>query len=450
MLRKIGRLVISHRLAWGAVILCLAAMGAALYVKRSTWLPYYEADFAVWPPVLVISSDDWGDVLSSRESPADLDDLAAVLRRFRDRYGNHPVVTAYVNPAKPDFARIAESGFKEYSWRFRYDDEPEMVEKWKSLSAEGLVEMQFHGREHVNVALWLAALRDDVPGFREQFRLGRIPYVHDAVYQSRLALDKRFGFLFRSYIDATMDPPRSLPLGVQAEMVRSGVELMREHFGAAPSVAVPPGHVWDVNTLEAYRAAGIAFFEVPEMPVTAVGRYLERIANAGIVRWQSRPHGVGALIRNCIFEPGWQEANRLQAAIAARGAAAKARELMSLGIPVVVGTHAVHYTGDVRKRDANLAGLATLIDEVQRAYPDVAFLSASQLAAYMYDVKAQPARPIPFRKVALTQFGRIEKAMRGMLLHERFQAGVFVLGAALAWALLASLLRLGSRRPRRR
>ena len=89
--------------------------------------------------IVVIESDDWGSIrmpskdvyykclnagyevdqnayeqFDSLASEEDIEMLFNLLIQFKDSKGMHPVITANVLPANPDFDSIQESDFKEY------------------------------------------------------------------------------------------------------------------------------------------------------------------------------------------------------------------------------------------------------------------------------------------------------------------------------------------------
>ena len=140
--------------------------------------------------IVVIESDDWGSIrMPSREvydkllkagirvdrcpynrydslaSEEDLSALFEILTQFRDKNGKQPAITANTVVANPDFEKIQASGFKEYF----YEPFTETLKKhpahqnsfnlWTQGMSEGIFQPQFHGREHVNLPLWLSLLQ---------------------------------------------------------------------------------------------------------------------------------------------------------------------------------------------------------------------------------------------------------------------------------------------------
>ena len=143
--------------------------------------------------IVVIESDDWGSIrMPSRkiyelllkkgipvdinyftkkdnlESDDDLEALFCILRSFKDKNGNHPVITANAVVANPDFEKIIASDLKKYHYELitetykSYPNHSNVLDIWHNQGIkEKLFWPQFHGREHLNVAKWMKAINSD-------------------------------------------------------------------------------------------------------------------------------------------------------------------------------------------------------------------------------------------------------------------------------------------------
>ena len=142
--------------------------------------------------VIVIESDDWGSIrmpsnnafsiinnnrldstgtclrFNKYDTLADKDDLMALfetLSSFRDTKGNFPVMTALSVVANPDFDKIRKSDFTQYYYEpftttlDRYYPTANPYPLWIEGIQNKLFLPQFHGREHLNVAVWIQALK---------------------------------------------------------------------------------------------------------------------------------------------------------------------------------------------------------------------------------------------------------------------------------------------------
>jgi len=422
-------------------------LGYALFVTRAQWSRYYEeADCRVSPPMVVIGSDDWGG-LEADETPADLDALASVLRCFTDGYGRHPVITVYMVSAVPDFQAIAASGFQKYLWRFCYEGRPEIVEKWKSLVREGLIDIEFHGREHYNVPLWMTALKDDVPGFREGCRQGNMGPMTGPGGEPMPKVDPRFRWFKRSFIDASVYPPRALCVDAHREMIATGLEIIRQHFGVSPEAAVAPGLVWDTNTWQALESCGISYIETADDPIVTVDSKSRLKPAAVPLRWSTNDYGVRPIIRNCSYEPGVSFAPSTEEVKEVTpgpeevsDALQQIRRSLFMGCPAVLQTHSFSYRGeDQARKDAGLRGLKCLLATTLSEFPGAAFLSAPDLGHYIHGTPGKARRPVDFIASAPGFVGRAETtAVCLWTFHRKLPSLVVIFLGSAVWTVAST------------
>lgn len=435
---RIVKLCTSRVISWSVASILLVFSITMLHLRRGRWGHYWDRDFAVSPSIVVISSDDWNGTM---ESVNDLRRLEAMLVSLVDCYGRHPIVTAYVIPTKVDFEEVVRNGYHEYAWKSSYADRPELIEAWRRLQDNGLVEIQLHGREHFNVPLWLSLLRDDSPGFRQACREGRVRPKSSAL--SRGA-DRRFRYFSRSFIDASVWPPKALPEDVQARMIRTGAGLIEDHFGTKPEVFVPSGHVWDTWTYRALRSSGIQYIETRRKEITGVGPRGELKPTGHTVKWFGSPDGILPIIRDTGYEPTWDLKAGFSGQEGIDRALAKVRSHLICGIPVVVRTHAGSYaSGDLELRKQNMRGLKTVLQRLQAEFPNLAFLGASDLAKYMHANGQGSRRNIPFEIRTVSPLRRlIDTATALWLASPQYRWAPLVLGFSLLWSILISVPRI--------
>ena len=132
--------------------------------------------------IVVIESDDWGSIrmpsrqvysellskglpvdrlsymkFDSLESNRDLIMLFGVLTSFRDKNGNHPVITANTIMTNPDFEKIRESDFNEYHAEVftetlkRYPEHDQVFALYQQGIKQRIFYPQLHGMEHLNI-----------------------------------------------------------------------------------------------------------------------------------------------------------------------------------------------------------------------------------------------------------------------------------------------------------
>ena len=273
--------------------------------------------------IIVFESDDWGSIrmpsrnvfeklkqqgldLTSGDSfrfnsydtlakSEDLELLFEVLCRFRDKNGNNVKLTALSVVANPDFKKIRESDFSQYFFepftdtlKSYYGDNSSFL-LWKEGINLGIFVPQFHGREHLNVPVWLKNLRNKdretllafdfgVWSFNRQTALPEIPK-----YQAAFDL-----------VDVA-------DLDFHASAIKDGLTLFEILFGYRAQYFVPPNGSIN-NSLNAVSAkAGIKFRSASRIQLEPLGNreYRKILHYSG----QKNKDGQVYLIRNSIFEP---------------------------------------------------------------------------------------------------------------------------------------------------
>lgn len=346
--------------------------------------------------VIVIESDDWGSIrmpsnnafsiinnnrldstgtclrFNKYDTLADKDDLMALfetLSSFRDTKGNFPVMTALSVVANPDFDKIRKSDFTQYYYEpftttlDRYYPTANPYPLWIEGIQNKLFLPQFHGREHLNVAVWIQALKlKDV--------------------EARIAFDNRlWGFNNRHKYgityQAAFDIEDISQLHYQAEIIKDGLRLFEQLFGYRASYFVPPNGPFN-NQLEAVAASeGIRFMFAPKIQYEPLGegKIKKRFHYPG----QQNRHGQYYLSRNCFFEqsePGkdWVDGCLNDINIAFR-----------FHKPAVISSHRVNYIGalDPANRTRGLQQLKVLLGTILKTWPDVEFLSSVELGELM-------------------------------------------------------------------
>lgn len=432
---RIVKLCTSRVISWSVALILLVFSVTMLHLRRDRWGDYWDRDFAVSPSVVVISSDDWNGTM---ESVNDLRRLEAMLVSLVDHYGRHPIVTAYMIPSKVDFEQVIRSDYHRYAWKSSYAGRPEITDTWRRLKDNGLVEIQLHGREHFNVPLWLSLLQHDSPGFRQACREGHMRPKSPALSHGE---DQRFRYFNRSFIDASVWPPKSLPLDVQARMIQTGARLIEDHLGIKPEVFVASGHVWDTRTYRALRSNGIQYIETRRQEIMGVGPSGELKGTGRTVKWFGSPDGLLPVIRNTGYEPMWGLKTGLSNQETVDLAVAKARSYLSCGIPLVLRTHAGNYvSGDLEVRKQNMRGLKTVLQRLQAEYSHLAFLSASDLAKYMHANGKGSRRSIPFEIRRVSHLRRlVDTATALWLAYPHYRWTQLLLGFWLLWSILISV-----------
>ena len=346
--------------------------------------------------IIVIESDDWGSIrMPSRQAfesitekgldssgdslrynlydtladKNDLTQLFETLSSFRDAQGNHPVITALTVVANPDFDKIRESEFNKYYYEpfnttlERYYGSETPFPLWIEGIQNKVFIPQFHGREHLNVAVWMKALKqNDV--------------------EARFAFDhKLWGFNNKHPLGITFQSAFELEsmdqLQLHTKILQDGLRLFEQLFGYRASYLVTPNSPFN-NQLEAVVATeGISFMFASKIQREPIG--------PGITKkyfhypGQQNRHGQYYLSRNCFFEcselgKDWVDSCLNDINIAFR-----------FYKPAVISSHRVDYIGalDPSNRARGLLQLRELLAKIIKTWPDVEFMSSIDLGALM-------------------------------------------------------------------
>lgn len=339
-------------------------------------------------PIVVFESDDWGSqrvpsaaalrrlvaagVLTgdnpydrdTLENAGDIARLIETLDAVRGADGRPPVFNCYVNPANPDFEAIRLAGFERYYWETlpqtlaRRGDAAAVMEAWRTGMAAGLLAPEYHGREHLNVPLWMRDLRRGAPLTRTGFSLD----FYSTPEPSLPAPAK--GYRAANFFESTETIP------ALAKILVSGSRAFEAVFERPATVFCPTNNIFHPALYGAVREAGCRGIIRHARNAQPDGRGgLKRTwGTAGVAE-----AGLACFGRNAIFEPAL--------GYGAEHALAGIRSAFAWGVPAIVSTHRLNYVGgiDPAVRDRGLAALATLLRQIVSRWPDVRFATSASL-----------------------------------------------------------------------
>lgn len=339
--------------------------------------------------ILVMESDDWGSIrMPSREvfiqmidcgyplastqynrydtleSNEDMSRLLEVLSRHQNQQGQRPRLTANTIMANPDFDQIRASGFSTYHfehfWKTldRYPDRGQVWALHQEGSRLGLLRHQFHGREHLNVARWMRALRNPESATRSTFDFG-VTYSGVDDYSYMEALD----------VDEASDL-QALP-----EILESGLTMFEETFGYRSASFIAPCYTWDSSLESVLKRSGVQFVQsgpFQYVPLGGFNNYRKELCRLGL----TKPSGLTHLMRNCFFEPSLVQKHDWVDYVLASMA-----DAFRWGKPAVLCTHRINFMGALvpENRDRNLLDFDRLLKSVVTRWPDIEFLSSDEL-----------------------------------------------------------------------
>lgn len=337
---------------------------------------------------IIIESDDWGsirmpsmdvysklitngiqlgkygyekvDTLASKE---DLDYLFELCLSFKDINGNPLVITANAVVGNPDFDKIRESEFLEYFWepvditmnRY-YGSESPLVTWHRGMDAK-VFHPQLHGREHVNVPMWLNTLKADYPGARFAFENGVFSILVDKEFDSRVK--NTSALRYNGEDDFKI---------VEASIMEASSKFI-ELFGYKSESFIAPSFSWDRQIENVLSSVGVKYLQGMAMHFYNGKRTLNYIGRTNI-------QGQIYLNRNVDFELT-QNPNRdnVDLALSQIATAFKWHK------PATISMHRLNFIGvlDKKNRDANLKQMQVLFMKIQQRWPDVEFITSDQL-----------------------------------------------------------------------
>ena len=349
--------------------------------------------------ILVFESDDWGSIrmpsnetfkslvrsgidLTSDEgfrynkfdslaTTEDLSSLFEVLNSVKDSTGRPAVITSVSVVANPDFARILMSDFKQYFFEpfpetlARYPGCENSFALWKEGISNRLFIPQFHGREHLNVKVWLRALAGGNRKAKLAFDSGMWGITTSNDPEIKVEFQAAFDF-----IDAD-------DLKYHEEVIVSGLGLFEKLFGYRATYFVPPNGSFSSKLEKTCSSNGINLLAVSKMHSEPLGNG----KNGRKINWTGKKSrsGITYLIRNCFFEPGQPGRDWVDSCINDISIAYRWHK------PAVISSHRVNYIGALYKhnRDNGLKQLGLLLKQTMKNWPDTEFVTTAELGEIM-------------------------------------------------------------------
>lgn len=301
----------------------------------------------------------------SLEDYTDVENLLNTLNKFKDNNGSSPCFTLNFLTANPDFSRIAENNFDSYfhmdldTSYGKYGDSPKML-LFKGIK-NGLIEAQFHGREHLNTTSWLELLKKN-----KDIRSAAESGFYFLSFANLKSLNIPYLASFIMYGEQSVKN--------QTNVFNEGLELFESFFAFKATSFIAPVYVMNAHLMEDLRISSIKSIQ---------GLYREvEMSSSGIISQGKRRSVLNEnrqinLIRNCFFEPSlnaskdWVNEVLKEIEIAFR-----------LNKPAIICTHRLNYIGKLDKKNAskNLILLEDLISKILKKWHDAEFINTEKLS----------------------------------------------------------------------
>lgn len=345
--------------------------------------------------LVVIESDDWGSIrMPSKEvyekmlklgipvdrcpynrfdslaSEQDLEALFDVIRKFKDKYDNHPVITANTVVANPNFDLIRQSDFEEYFYEpftetlKKYPAHQNSFKLWKQGISEHIFKPQFHGREHVNIAFWLRELKSGNKEYKLAFEnsfWGLGPIILGKVGHN---------------IQASFDATNTLEIEKQKGIISDGLRLFEDIFGYKSNSFIANNFIWSPELNQTLYNSGVRTLQgmkyqlLPKLD----SKKRKKIYN---YTGKKNEHYQTYLLRNCVFEPSQSPESDIV------GKCLRDIEIAFVWRkPAIITSHRLNFIGfiDENNRKENLGLFNNLLKKIIQKWPDVEFMSSDELA----------------------------------------------------------------------
>jgi hypothetical protein len=345
--------------------------------------------------LIIIESDDWGSIrmpslkayryleengidviggdakrYNQNDTLANQEDLCALfetLNGCKDKNRRAAVITAVSVVANPDFNRIKENNFQEYFHEpftktlEKYHGDSKAYDLWKEGIQNKIFLPQFHGREHLNIAVWMRALQSKDKEALLAFEAGIWGYNIKPNFNGSLSFQAAYDYY---------DPN---DLVIQAASIKSGLSLFEDLFGYKATFFVPPNGPFN-NQLEKVAAeAGIKYISASKIQLEpqGQGKIKKRLHWLG----QKNNNDQIYITRNCFFEPSYEGRDWVNSCLSDISVSFKWNK------PAVISSHRVNFIGGLNasNRDRGLKELKALLNAILNKWPDVEFLSSSEL-----------------------------------------------------------------------
>lgn len=351
--------------------------------------------------IIVFESDDWGSIrMPSKEiyesllnngfyvdrcpynrndslaSENDLEALFSSLTKFKDKFGNHPIFTANTVVANPNFEKIKKNKFSEYYYEpftetlKKYPQHQNSFKIWQEGMNSKIFFPQFHGREHLNIKLWLKLLKEKSLLYLEGFNnslWGFSPIMTGDRSQN---------------IQAAFNTDDPSEIEFHKEIINDGLNLFEKIFNYRSESFIANNYTWDTRLDKTLFDSGVKILKTMKYQkqpsfYPKKERYIRRKVG------EKNKHGQTYLIRNVTFEPTQMPANYDNVDMALK----EISIAFALKKPAIIDSHRLNYIGYIneRNRARNLMLFEKLVSKILKKWPDVEFMNTSQLFALMND-----------------------------------------------------------------
>lgn len=302
------------------------------------------------------------DILENKD---DLTGLYEILSSVKDKDNKHACFTAFTMSANIDFDAIEKNNYSKYEYKSlseTFDSLPGyegVWSLWKEGIQKGFLIPEFHGREHLNIHF----LEEGIAK-RDPFIIANLQNRSWAGlgYMGNIGFTEAFSFNHFKEVQKHHD------------IIRDGLRLFEKLFGRKAKHFNAPGAREHRSLHHTIKECGLTMIDADILKAEhqGEGKYKNIYNPFG----RKNVAGLITVFRNCVFEPSlseksdWVDSCMKEIEIAFR-----------VGKPANISSHRVNFVGGIEpsNRDNGLKKLKSLLTSIVKKWPDVEFVSSSQL-----------------------------------------------------------------------
>lgn len=316
------------------------------------------------------------DALDTLETRQDLEQLYEVLQSVKGQDGKPAVFTPFALPCNIDFETMASEGYAQY----RYENLDRTYEKlsardpqayqgawnlWQEGIRTGIMQPQFHGREHLNLHIFNDQLQKRDVQLLTALKNRSYTSISDEDYPQHSSTAA-----YDFYDPAELEPMK--------ENLRDGLTRFEQVYGYKSDYFTPPVYHIHHSLFGTLLENGVKYIDLDLVrnEHQGFGQFKREFNYTG----KKTPEGLRVMVRNVVFEPT-EDRGLDWTAFALKQIEAAFR----WNRPAIISSHRVNFCGhiDAQNRTKGLAELKKLLQVIVQKWPEVQFISASDLAKIM-------------------------------------------------------------------
>lgn len=343
--------------------------------------------------IVVIESDDWGsirmpskenfnsllqkgirvdksfyDSLDSLEKKGDLENLFNVLQD-NTTTDSTPIFTFNTVIQNPDFQKIKEDNFECFYGNNLFESYKKyhgenLKSLWDNSISENLMFPQYHAREHLSAYLWLKDLKLGVKDTKTAFDY------------DFFGLKTKTSSSLRDHYLATYFTESKDEFNYVKSSLDDGVKQFENLFAFKSKSFIASNYFWPKQLEE--ELANLDFKSIQGQRKQVHTDFIEgKTKLISHHTGQKNNFDQCYTVRNVIFEPYLNQNNNW-----ADMAFKQIENAFLWNTPAIISSHRINYVSNMslENRDLSLKHLDTLFKKINEKYPDVLYISSSNLA----------------------------------------------------------------------